>query len=474
MGLIEKVDQFGIPMSIKVIGKEKHTSFLGAIATMFAFSAAFVLFYFMGTDLWYRRNPTVVPNEVRHEEMQQIVLSEEKYPILLNIRFFKDNVHTFNLKDTPYNIQVDYQHYDDRKPGTDKTMCDVWHDLTTPCNEHSIKKLPHYKDKDLQNYICVDFKKIRDRCRAQNKIPDYEPVLEGELTDIVRAYIRIAVHNVEYNEAKKVIRFGKQADLSKWTNVDFHIQYPSIALDNQRPVDPLKTISQEEQHILKIDTFKSEWKWFKKITFLDDQGWFYEAIDKTQSIELERQTSDFYNLTYTETKRIMFYRVILMMSHSEQEHFRRYIKIQDVIATSASFVKGIAAICWLFVLWKGQKQLDQKLAEELFYVDKKNLNVVVEVLQDSYVSTAQVAKPKQEVPKKSFFSCCFNLCKEKTVSKLSNEAVSNATNYIHSKLDVLSIVRLFKQFEQMKEMVLTEAQLQELTGESNVHQLEKN
>ena len=470
MRIFTKVDQFGIPINIKVKGKEKYTSNLGALLTILSLVASGVVFYFMGTDLWELRNPTVIPNEIRHEKMQSINLSEEKYPILLNLRYFKNEKYDFNLPNTAYNLLVEYHHYENSKPGENKKICDCFFDLLTDCNNHSVKKLDFYKDKDLSIYKCVDIKKIEAECRKQTKDPNYEVLLEGELSDPVWRYLRISVQSFEFNKDKKVSRFSTEEDLAAFTNVHFHIQYPSISLNNQLSVNPLKTIGMEEQHLLRSDTYKFEWKWFKQITFLDDQGWLGESIDITHSMELERDRSDFFNLIFRSNKQNIYYRSLLMMSHTEQEHHRRYIKLTDILAISASFIKGISTICFFYVLWRGQEQLDRELVNELFTLDKNQLHAdLTEIKKDSFVSTTEIVKKKEEVTEPTLFQRLCNCWKKKENTKVSNQSILNAISFMKSKLEVTALIKLFDQFEKMKEFLLNQEQQKEMENSKKIN-----
>jgi hypothetical protein len=234
------------------------------------------------------------------------------------------------------------------------------------------------------------------------------------------------------------------------------------------PSDPLKTISNEEQHTLFKDTWKFQWKWFKTVTFLDDKGWLGESIEKTQSIEKDSETTDFYSSNLRNDDRRMFYQTVIFLSHNEHQHHRRYIKLQDVLAISASFMKGIASVCWLFVLWKGQQQLDAKLVDEIFKVAEKQVHADVEEIKtNSMVSTVAIAK-KKEVSKVGLLRRVFCWCRSSTTTELSREALSNAISYIHRRIEVTSIVRLFAEFEKVKEVLLSDEQMKEIEAPRNI------
>ena len=210
-------------------------------------------------------------------------------------------------------------------------------------------------------------------------------------------------------------------------------------------------------------------KWFKTVTFVDDKGWLGESIQKIQSIELEREETDFFNSLVSGDGRRQFYQSVIYLTNKKQEHHRRYIKLQDVLAISASFMKGIASVCWLFVMWKGQQQLDRKLVEVIFSISKKHEQAEVdEIKTNCMVSTVTIAKKKEEA-KVSFLRRCFCWCRSSTASELSREALSSAISYIHRKIEVTSIVRLFCEFEKVKEILLTDEQMKDIEAPRNIN-----
>lgn len=239
--------------------------------------------------------------------------------------------------------------------------------------------------------------KIEAQCRKQTKNNNYEVKIGGEMSDQVFKHLRINVVNYILNEQEQIIHISDEAELYEGKQTRLHIRYPSSALNNQLPTDPLKTISKEEQHLLFKEVRKTQWKWFKTITFLEDKGWLGESIEKSNSIEFVNETTDSLSSNLWNDDSRQFYRAIIVLSHKEEQHYRRYIKLQDILTISASFMKGIASVCWLYVIWQGQKQLDRKLVEEIFSISNKQINAEIEEIKsNSMVSTMMVPEKKND------------------------------------------------------------------------------
>ena len=169
---------------------------------------------------------------------------------MLNLKFFDG----FNLPDKDLTMRAEYIYREKDDNDQCQPKCGVHHDILTDCNEHSVKKLDHYKEEDLSNYKCIDFKKIEEQCRQQTKNSKFKVTLGGLFTDKIRGFLRITVANYTLGDDRKVNYIARETDLDIVRNVYFHIRYPSPALNNQLPTDPLKTVTYEEQHFLNKDT----------------------------------------------------------------------------------------------------------------------------------------------------------------------------------------------------------------------------
>ena len=465
MAALNKIDQFGLSFPIKVLGKEKHTSILGGCLTLIAITGSLIVFYFMGLDLWNRSNPTVVPNEVTHVDPQFVNLSDEIFPFMVNLRFFDG----FNTPNKGYKLLAEYHDWRQDEKGEWKGVCLVHHETLTDCTKHSAQKLDYYKDVELVDFKCVDFKKIEAQCKKQSQDPNYEVLFGGTISDRIRRYIRLTVVNYIFNEKREVIYVSPESELYLDQQTHLHIRYPAVALNNQLVNDPLITTGNEEQHLLFKDTYKFQFKWFKMVTFLDDKGWLGESIQTTTSIEKDLETTDFFNSRVWNDERRVFFQTVIFLSHKEQQHHRRYIKLQDVLAISASFMKGIASACWLYVLWQGQKQLDNKLIEDIFNFEEKQAKAnVPEIKDNSLMSTLAVAKKTKDALNPGFLACCFNSCWSKKSTKVNIEVLTSAIAFVHRKIEVTSIIRLFNEFEKTKEIVLSNEQNQEVENYRNM------
>ena len=148
---------------------------------------------------------------------------------MINLRFFNG----YNTSNKGYKLVAEYEHRKKDDKGKWLAVCTVPNNTLTDCTDHSAKKLDYYKEKDLSDYKCIDFKKIESQCRAKTKDSKYEITLRGNYSDKVLKYLRISVGNYAFNEEREYINIASDADLYPEKQTDLFIRYPTIALNNQ-------------------------------------------------------------------------------------------------------------------------------------------------------------------------------------------------------------------------------------------------
>ena len=157
-----------------------------------------------------------------------------------------------------------------------------------------------------------------------------------------------------------------------------------------------------------------------------------------------------------------FYQGIIQINKNEQQFKRRFLKIQDVIAVSINFVKTVAACCFLTNLYVSSDTRTKRLIEKLFTSKPQHAEQSVEIKVNTVVSKVgltSVKRPEETVGWIERIVCC---CRRKVISQTSKEFFKQAENYILTCFEVVSIVRLFKNFEKLKDLTLSEEVKEEM------------
>ena len=162
---LKYLDCLGFSFTLTTFGKHKFKTMNGACLTLIASAISFFIFSFLGSDFINKKNPIVIKNDKVSENPLFVNLSKETLPFMVNLRFDEG----FNLPNKPYKLLVEYFDQKLNKDSTWEKVCHSFFDNTTPCLETPLKDDPHYIDKDLQNWMCIDIRKIEAYCRASTK-----------------------------------------------------------------------------------------------------------------------------------------------------------------------------------------------------------------------------------------------------------------------------------------------------------------
>ena len=455
---LKHLDRLGFSYTLTTFGQEKFQSWLGACLTLIAATTGAFIFFFLGNDFLNKKNPIVIKNDKVHENSPFVNLSKELLPFMVSLKF----ADGFNLPDKPYKLLVEYIDLKINQDSTWETVCASYFENTTPCIETPLKNHPLYLDQDIESWMCVDIGKIEAQCRAKTKNDKYQIELGGVQGDKVIKYFRISVVNFNLTAERKKVNFASDEELISKTDIHFQIRFPKYYFDNELSENAFKTVYDQEMHAILKSTFKIDWKYFNVVTLFDDQGFLNESIEKYQSLKNEYSRSDYYSSDMYGTETRYFYQGLIAINRNEQQFKRRFLKIQDVIAVSINFVKTIAACCYLINLYVSTNSRTKKLIEKLFSCKPQHVEQSVEVKVNTVTSKVQltpIIRQEEKVGWIESLICCW---RQKAISQNYKEFKKQAERYISNCFEVVSIVRLFKNFEKLKELALSEEEKQEL------------
>ena len=306
--------------------------------------------------------------------------------------------------------------------------------------------------------MCIDIRKIEAQCKEQTKNEKYQVELGGIQGDRFLKYFRISVVNFTHGPDYTRVNIGSEEELTlaSKTTIYFHIRFPKYFFDNELTENAFKTIHDQEQHLISKSTYKIDWKYFNIISLLDDQGFLSESVEKYESIKHEFSRSDFFSSNINNTKERYFYRAIVSINKNEQQLKRRFLKIQDVIAVSINFVKTVAATCYLINFYFSSYARSKRLTEYFFTTKAEHVTESLEIKVNTVVSKMQLTQEKKPEEKVGWIERIFCCWRQKEGSKNTADFFKQAKRNIGNCFEVVSIVRLFKNFEKLRDLALPE------------------
>ena len=462
---LKHFDRFGFSYTLTTFGQTNFKTPLGACLTLIAAAVGAVIFLFLGKDFFQKKNPIVTKNDKVHEEPLFTNLSKEVFPFMVNISY---DLKEFNSPSRPYKILVEYIDSKLNSDSSYETTCQSFFDNSTPCLETSLKDHPYYKEKDLKNWMCIDISKIEKECKEKTKNNEYQVEIGGLVGDKFLKYFRISVLNYNLSADRKAFNVATDEELKLKEDVRFQIRYPKYYFDNESVENAFKTIFDQEVNIIDRNTWKLEFKFFNAVTLFDDQGFLSESIEKQNSLKLEFTRSDFYSSKVGVSNNRMFHQTLIQVNKNEQQFKRRFFKVQDVIAVSINFIKSCAAACYLINIYFSTGNRTKKLIEKLFDTKTDQVEQSLEMKVNTVVSKVNLKELKKPEEQVGWIERIIFCCRKKIISKSSKEFFMQGEKYIANCFEVVSIIQLFKNFEKLKEMTLTEEEKEELEGQNRI------
>ena len=455
------LDIFGVSYTLKANGKDAYQSIFGACLTIFVLAIATQLTYLYGTDFFFMKNPTVLDSDVVHSEMQEIFPTTATHPFMM--RILRND--KFNPTDVP--IQINGGYYDLRlntKTGVQERKCVVF-GVTTNCAETVLKTQTRFTNEKLENWVCLDFEKVRKRCAEITKEPDYKPFIGGFSNDRKMGLIKLFAANSFLDNEGKILYNGKLAEVKNLGQFLVDIRYPKFYLRKEDRFEALTTTTEVERFNLMPQSFRLDYRFMKQVRLDDDTGWIQEEIVTTHSIDMDKITPQYYTNLLDKEIQIGFYESQFLLNQNEKVHKRRFMKLSEVISRVAGSMSPIIVYISFLAVFYNRFYNDLELIKALFETnskrkDKAQVNTIVDA---SNVEGSKIAvAPSKEEVQLSFFAYYFLVCRQSSSSLRSREIFKIAREFIAEKMDVRWIVEFNEKFSKLCQMTLTNEQQEAL------------
>jgi hypothetical protein len=336
------LDIYGKGFEFTIDGKPKFRTLLGALLGLTTGILFIVFTILFGTDMVFRKNPTIFYQQVRPENhsdpftmddnnillmwrIENAVGSESNftnkiYPGLIHYVFERNNVTKemdfFNFSYVPYDrcSKLMNNRHDLSSYNLSQYYCFDWSNYNYTFGGSWDSNRVHYFTFTLS--YCKDnqqYTKNNTECTDFTSLKDY-----------LKEYIFISMLYPEYN-------FNPM-------NVD----------------EPLSPYYRSYFYQLDLNLRKTDRLYFQNITFTDDQGWIVDQKNHTFMYAKSVLEGDFSYLSdddmKTEGAYSTFYNMVFYYEKNYLYYSRSYMKIQGLAAISGGFVKIIQIIASIIII----------------------------------------------------------------------------------------------------------------------------
>ena len=463
--MFKNLDIFGLSYELNINKNNKLKTTAGANLTILFIVIIIVLFIRYGIQFYYRNNPNIV--------LSQIVGDYEIKP-LDNSNFF----FAFRIEDTLGNLYNDtsiIQGFDVKINEYLKNSALEWVFNSTNSLKVKFEKcdqlISNQKKFNFKKWNCINFSSINNI----NGFWDANVVRFLEINTLQSP--NCSSGNLD--QYKNVIN-----------NLYFSYLYVQAIPRMSNYSNPLPKILVNSFDNLDINTTKTKIQLYKTINMETDYGWIFSNKKNSTLYSLDYQLSDF--VMKYQTNNLLHSMQIFIGNYSEV-YTKSYAKIQELLAQIGGFL-NIFYISILFLydsiseLIKYRKlmkkirgcnlKLNEKLSQSSLKCDLKSNNndsneksFNIELGQINNHSERNIQS--LEIPKKltiekeqnktiSFLIYLKSFCMKKKMT-ISEKAIVDEfyqnKRYFEKVLDVVSLIKLYKEFEYLKKLILNDYQI---------------
>jgi hypothetical protein len=459
--LILYFDVFGVGYNFLIEGEDKYRTFTGALLTIFYCLIVAALFFGFGIDLYQRKNPKVSLN-TEIVPYSKFVMSNSNFTLAYRV---EDQDGKIFLDESIVYPKVFYISYEMTNGTWNTNFIEVMEKKR--CHD-----LPGYEDKEvyfnisLQNWYCIDFE---NRTWGGN--------WDGNFVYYFQVNIEQCLNSTENNNNCSSENIISESFINSRSLGNLY--YSQMTMSVQPAMNdfsqPLKPYLVNYYSTLNLDLSKKKIQNFKITSVNNDIGWFFEEIKINSVFTMDYAEPDF-TLKKKFDQPIVF-STTNYLGNQRDTYYRTYTKIQEVIASVGGFAKFFYTCIFLVYHYA------QKVYRNLIIINKINFNTESFVKKDrlknesfikinnlhSLQSSQEILqtfeRSKNEIKVKFSHFICHKICRKKFTQNLNSylDRYPYYGEYISEKFEILSFIRIFNEFENLKRIILNEEQINHIS-----------
>jgi hypothetical protein len=447
-------DIFGVGYNFLIDGRDKQKTATGALMTIFYFLIVVGLFFGFGLDLYQRKNPKVSLNK-ETVPYSKYGMSNSNFTLAYRL---EDDDGLIIDNDSIIKKKVIYYSYELVDGVWNNTILEIIESKS--CHDFSeISKKEEYFNISLKNWYCIDFE---NRTWGGN--------WDGNFIYVFQIIIEQCMNSTENNNT-----CSSQEEISKsfiTHKNSGNLYYSQMSLSVQPALNdfsnPLKPYLVNYYQTLDLNLSKNRIQTFKVTSVNNDVGWFFSDVKEESVFDFDFAESDI-NFKKKWEEPILF-STSFYLGNNSNTFSRSYTKIQEVIASIGGFAKLFYTLSVLLFNY-AQKSYRNLIILNKVKFDTKNFSEMnidkIESLQK--INKQETVKVEVETSIKNKIKyveikfsnlICFKLCRKKYKQSINDILIkySYYNEYIANKFEILSYFNLFKDFENLKKMILTKNQ----------------
>ena len=468
LAVLKKFDLFGSETQLNTFGEEKFTTTCGGILSILTYIIILIFSYFFGEDFFYKSNPNVVEQERITKKTDFIYPQTADYAFMVRAEDTRLIAHDINS--LPYKFEAWYFHAVFSSKGFFEFKF-TSNDILTRCSDTAHKDNLLLKDLKLQEWLCVDFDKIKAQGRAELKDLNYQPPFGGDWDEPEVGEFYFAVQN--FRTDKKTFRqydFAKTEDILKWHETNTLVistKFPDAAFNDKNEGSPLQVYYKNHSVQVTPEMSYRETRYFKKLELQDDSGWLLKDVNLTETIQTDWMFPYTRVNDLSKIRNVGFYTHLFFLDKKTRVISMSYMKLQELGAEIGGFVKFVMMTFGYLAKFYASFLKTLILISKLFTYENKRkeknssvMNLQTKQKTNTYIETKAKSSPQREEANKiGFFNYLWSLmCYKSAKKNLDVLFFHEASKKVKEKLDIDYLLKHYEKFDNLLEIVLTPEQ----------------
>ena len=476
------LDFFGLKYEFMMEGNKTLKTTAGANLTISFILIVVFLFFAFGEEFFLKKSPKVVFNKILGDYQNEFPSNENATFAFriddTNGQFYKNEsiINSFNLSVSSYKINI--------------TTGDWYLEYFNPIVLKMCEELPsfrrlkdYYFTVNFTNFYCIDFNSIQSLGGDWNgnfvKLLTIDTLQCNNITSkITCSPLESIKRDINNNVTNNQLFFSYMYMMGRPTMSNYSF--------------PISTDLIYEYETLDIKITKRKYQTYNKINVKTDYGWIFPKIISTAVYSLDYQASDFV-FKDSENDNLLS-RLVIYFGRNNVEYSRSYTKIQEIFGQIGGFSNFFYILILFFydsisglikyrkimkkLRFRSNPEITQKLSLSSLKCDvQTKINLTNE--KSSNIELGEIIKPSEkniqslEIPKIlsidlepkktiSFIIYLKSLCLKKKMTVSENEIFDEFhenKRYFEKILEVVSLIKLFIEFEYLKKLILNDHQI---------------
>ena len=482
---MKSIDIFGLKYDLLIEGQNMLQTKTGGQLAIIYFFIVIGLFFSFGMDLYLRKNPKVSLNNLVPDDYEYINLNNSNATLAYRIedvngQFYKNNSIIQDFKLSLFSLKLN--------------SLGIWDLISTNLIQPKMcKDLPNVDEVqenynwDLTYWYCIDFNDVNNLGgNWDGKFVKYLQIETFQCTNSTSnnyscASLDTIQTEINNNVTKNLLFFSYlyMNGIAKVSNVSY----------------PISTSLVNHYDALDVRVSKRKYQIYKRIQLDSDNGWLFPKIDTTMIYCLGDEFSDFV-LKDPQTNNLL-QTTIIYFGKNIDSYSRSFTKIQEVFAQIGGFSSMLKILLSVLYEKMGIVLMNKKIMKRISLAnshiipknpthiqikeDPQNNNIVNKSRiffennlnkdnDDSSISSLGKKFESLDLKKLISFNkrkisvsfCLYlkSLCRKMTDSqKLIIDDFNKNKEYIENVFDVVTLVKFYKEFQFLKEIILNEHQI---------------